>query len=451
MGAYWRIKIGRSKAPIWGNSYVPDKLMLIFTEQDMFLDEAKLKAFTQPELDADDSVLFGDEDKQLMGYAARAGVLRSRLDVQGFSSDWIKGLATAFFDDELEDENFFMTWPEGSDRYPCGSMITAALVSRRGQNAGIASRPELRHNPEKRFLHAQWRALSESFDDPRFALALALSQTRSSTMVTLDLSSLVLGGYLEPCQKPHVEARSRMSAEVAASGPVIMITEGASDARWLRRSLEISAPEVADYFKFLEFDQFKTPGGVDRVASLTKGMAAAGVMNRVIAVLDNDTAGNIAAHELRLLQLPTRIKVVTLPTVEYAEKYPTIGPAGKVSSDINGTAVSIEFMFGEDVLRHPDGALPPIRWHSFIEKANAYQGRLDNKDKSALAKRIDNALFSSESVDAHEIAPPVRAGCDRLSQLLISSADQIKNVSASESSDLSASWRDDPFARIEIE
>src|SRR5699024_1983333 len=127
------IKIGRFKAPLWGNSYVPDELMLVFTEQDMFLDDAKLTRLREPEVDADDYASFDGEDTEVMGYAARAGVLRKRLDIQGFSSDWVRGLSTAFFDDEFEQEYFFSRWPEGYDRYPKGSSITAALASRRGQ------------------------------------------------------------------------------------------------------------------------------------------------------------------------------------------------------------------------------------------------------------------------------------------------------------------------------
>jgi hypothetical protein len=133
--------------------------------------------------------------------------------------------------------------------------------------------------------------LRKSFDDPRFALSLALTNTRAATMVTLDLTDLVLGGRMKADDLPHRDARTRMGAAVAASGPVIVIAEGASDARWLRRSLEIAAPAAAHLFESLDLAEYRAPGGTDRVVSLTKGMAAAGVMNPIVAVLDNDTAG----------------------------------------------------------------------------------------------------------------------------------------------------------------
>jgi hypothetical protein len=116
--------------------------------------------------------------------------------------------------------------------------------------------------------------LRKSFDEPRFALSLALTNTRAATMVTLDLTDLVLGGWMKADDLPHRDARTRMGAAVAASGSVIVIAEGASDARWLRRRWRSQHP---------------LPRTCS--SSLTKGMAAAGVMTRIVAVLDHDIAG----------------------------------------------------------------------------------------------------------------------------------------------------------------
>ena len=42
-----------------------------------------------------------------------------------------------------------------------------------------------------------------------------------------------------------------MATAVAASGPIIVITEGSTDARWLRHALRLAAPDTEHLFEFL--------------------------------------------------------------------------------------------------------------------------------------------------------------------------------------------------------
>ncbi|GHH70320.1 HEPN/Toprim-associated domain-containing protein [Promicromonospora soli] len=449
MGSWWSIQVGGQAIPVWGKNYVPDELMLLFADEDRFVDTTKLAALAEYENRAADAPepdglpLPWHDD--LMGYSATARTLRRRLELQGFSSDWVSRLSTAFFDDE-EERRLSTLWQEGTAAYPNGAAITAALTTRSGRAAGAGIRPDPRERPEEHFLHEQWERLREAFDDPRFALALSLCRTRAASEVKLDLTDLVLGGWLTPDENPHREARLRMSATVAADGAVIVVTEGSSDAHRLRRSVEVAAPEVAHLFRFLDFD-LRPPGGTDRVVSLTKGMAAAGVMNRIIAVLDNDTAGREAAAQLSKLHLPAQVVAVCLPTAPYANRYPTLGPSGRGAEDVNGRAVSMEFMFGEDVLRNAAGELAPVRWHAFNEKMGDYQGRLDTTDKVRVGERIDAALSVGTS---NRVPDQVRTGCVRLARMLIAAADPPQRIPASEGSVLTQMWRRDPFCEIRI-
>lgn len=412
VGSWWNIKIGEARVPIWGKSYVPDQLMLVF----------------------------GDKDRVAVAesliYAAPASVLRDRLTLQGFSSRRVRDLAIELFAEE-EDIDPRDSWVGGRVHFPTPASIVDAMTTRRGQTIAAGVPPRHRAHLEN-FIFERWGYLKECYDDPRFALALSLIRTHSSTIVRLDLSDLLAGGYLSSDEYPHLDARTRLAESVAASGPIIVITEGSSDARWLARALEVAAPSVATYFKFLDFDTARAPGGTDRVVALTKGMVGAGVMNRIVAVLDNDAAGHAAAHQLRRLQLPDRVSVVTLPDVDYAAHYPTLGPEGMAWSDVNGRAVSIEFMFGAKVLQ-PSGASHPVRWHSYIDSAKAYQGRLSDQDKRIIAERINEALFPSDDspVPAH-----VEDQCRRLSSMLIGAAQTPEHLPASERSTLAAWWRD---------
>lgn len=424
MGSWWNIKIGKADAPIWGKNYVSDQLMLIFRD--------------------DDRVVSGPDS---MTYAAPAGVLRDRLSLQGFSSERVRDLAIELFSEEDDDgDDPRNAWSEGWESFPTAASVVDAMVSREGQSVA-AGLPRLRENPRDSFIYDRWEYLKECYDDPRFALSLALLRARASTVVRLDLSHLVSGGYLALDESPHRDARSRLAEAVAASGPVIVITEGSSDTRWLRRSLEIAAPSIAHLFKFLDFDTFRAPGGTDRVLALTKGMASADVMNRIVSVLDNDTAGREAARQLNDMKLPDRVSVVTLPDVQYATQYPVLGPEGIGIADVNGRAAPIELMFGVEVLRQKDGGLYPVRWYSFIESQSAYQGRLSDAHKREVGQRIDAAL-SCAAGDA--AGKQIRDGCERLSKMLIDAASPLTHLPASEKSALSSWWRDDDLRKARI-
>ncbi|GGL02826.1 hypothetical protein GCM10007382_23380 [Salinibacterium xinjiangense] len=445
MGSWWNIEIGGRAAPIWGKNYVGDDLMLLFNDDDFHVSAAKLEALEDDEpssIDTDDPSASRRTD--LMGYSSNAGALRQRLQLQGFSTQWVRRLTAAYFDDQ-EDE-----WrDEGGNLrglFPNGDAIAAALATRSGMRAGAGIPPDRRTQPREAFLHEKWGELHEAFDDPRFALALSLSNARSATRVELDLTDLVLGGWMEASETPHREARLRMAAAVGADGPVIVITEGASDARRLQRSIEISSPHVAHVFTFLDFD-LRPPGGTDRVVSLTKGMAAAGVMNRVIAVLDNDTAGRDAKAQLAGLQLPLQVVVICLPEVSYAKNYPTLGPTGDGVENVNGRAVSMEFMFGEKVLRDNTGSLAPVRWHAFNERIGEYQGHLAPGHKTDVNNKIDAALSSTAE---RALPSQIAEGCARLAAALIGAATPAPRIPASEESVLSATWRRNPFAEMQL-
>ncbi|WP_445256999.1 hypothetical protein [Nocardioides aurantiacus] len=420
MGSWWHVQVGAQEVPVFGKSYVSDQLMLLLTDEDFYLDHTKNRDMVEFE-----TAYVVDPDRAmgmprtwhdgLMGYSSTVANLRTRLDLQGFSADRVQTLAIEFFEENFDDDPGTSRATETPFRD--GASLVAALTHPRGLAAG--SGPGFgAGDPNFAALESEWMSLRENFHDLRFTLALSLLHADPDAIVDMDLSDLVAGGWLSLDDRPHREARLRMAADVANGGPVIVITEGSSDARWLRRSLEISAPAVAYLFEFLDFAEFRTPGGTDRVVSLTKGMASAGVMNRVVAVLDNDTAGHLAAGQLRSLALPGQVAVVTLPDVGCALTYPTLGPDGATASDVNGRAVSIEFMFGVDVLRDADGAFFPVRWTSFLDKAGEYQGSLDARNKNLVAANIDAALH--RATDA--VPAQVREGCDRLVEVLVDAA-----------------------------
>ncbi|MEM6338810.1 MAG: HEPN/Toprim-associated domain-containing protein [Pseudomonadota bacterium] len=180
-----------------------------------------------------------------------------------------------------------------------------------------------------------------------------------------------------------------------ASQRIIVLTEGKSDIWILERSLKLFCPHLSSYFRFLDFEGVNMEGGAGRLASTTKAFAGVGIVNKVIALFDNDTAAQEASELLRAIDLPKNIIYLHYPPIEIAKMYPTIGPTGIESMDINGLACSIELYLGEDCLRDEDGNLIPIQWKGYNRNLEKYQGEI--LKKSAVQKKFRQKLSACES------------------------------------------------------
>jgi hypothetical protein len=165
-----------------------------------------------------------------------------------------------------------------------------------------------------------------------------------------------------------------------AFGKITLLTEGITDSRILKASLNEFYPEARDLYSFVDFAGFKVEGGASPLARLLRGIAGAGLTDRFIAIFDNDAAGHEALSSLKSIGLPPNIRAIPLPDLEFARDYPTIGPTGKVNADINGAAVSIESFLGRDALSR-DGELRPVRWSQWNSKAERYQGEIEGKSE----------------------------------------------------------------------
>ena len=80
VGWWWNVEVGGHAVPVWGKSYVPDELMLLFTDGDRFVDSAKVEAFAESENWTVDGPEAGSRvvswQSGRMGYQATAGKRR---------------------------------------------------------------------------------------------------------------------------------------------------------------------------------------------------------------------------------------------------------------------------------------------------------------------------------------------------------------------------------------
>jgi hypothetical protein len=191
--------------------------------------------------------------------------------------------------------------------------------------------------------------------------------------------------------------------EMQSMAKTILLTEGPSDASILESSLELLYPHLADYYSFMEFDAMRVGGGAGNLANLVKAFAGAGVVNKTIALFDNDTAALSALRGLANLDLPEHLAVLTLPVLKSLMAYPTIGPSGETDMDVNGRAASTELYLGEDVLCDDEG-LCRVQWTGYDTALRQYQGQVLDKAgiQSRFQEKLRAARVDGEALDGAE-------------------------------------------------
>src|SRR5436190_17494162 len=105
--------------------------------------------------------------------------------------------------------------------------------------------------------------------------------------VVMDLTDLVLGGWYDTDDDLIQEADYLVSADYQTTQRIIALTEGGSDKRVLQAALGLIYPHLREYFAFMDFDELNVPGGAPSLVNFVKAFAAAGVINRVVAIFDN--------------------------------------------------------------------------------------------------------------------------------------------------------------------
>lgn len=189
---------------------------------------------------------------------------------------------------------------------------------------------------------------------------------KDSDIAVLDISDLAEAGWLD------------YDLENFITEPPIILTEGITDIETLKKALHVIYPKLESNVRFLD-TSFRPETNAAAVVKMIKSFAAAGINNRILAILDNDAAASEAMTNLPRI-LPNNIKVIQYPELDLMTSYPTIGPQGEINMNINGLAGSIEMYMGKDILTGNDGNLELVQWGGYMNRVKKYQGSLINKD-----------------------------------------------------------------------
>jgi hypothetical protein len=160
--------------------------------------------------------------------------------------------------------------------------------------------------------------------------------------VVYDLTALVLSESFASEDDFVALSEWFFAEDVAGARRVVILTEGTTDKWILERTLRLLYPHMADYYRFMDFEGARVAGGAGALASVVKAFVGVGIVNRIVAIFDNDTAAASAIRGLDAVRMPPNILVLQYPRLPLAAEYPTIGPTGLVAMDVNGLAGSIE-------------------------------------------------------------------------------------------------------------
>jgi hypothetical protein len=299
-------------------------------------------------------------DQHTASFAARGSVLARRLEALGFGYQPSRERLQAFdFDDGSDLRIDFDSWSQALRAEVLGSDSGADLSAQENQFRDDVPAHE-------------WGGT------PAVVLRAILADWTRDVEITLDLKEVVSRDHVRDAVDLCAQAFEEQRRSARMWAPLVVLTEGSTDAEFLSGALDVLYPEMAGYVRFLDYAQ-KPEGGASALARGVKAFAAAGIGNRIVALFDNDAAGLDAIRSLGATALPSNFRLVPLPHLDFAADYPTFGPGGLARLDINGYACALELYLGVDILTGEDGDLERVQWTSYIAGVQRYQGELINK------------------------------------------------------------------------
>ncbi len=195
-----------------------------------------------------------------------------------------------------------------------------------------------------------------------------LSVLSGDSIIEYDLSDVITNGWVKEKEVETIDFEK-----------IIILTEGKTDVEFISKSIEALYPHLKDYYHFIDFEDYKIEHSASALVKMVLALAASNVKHPIIALFDNDTAGIKEMTKLITRKLPSNFRVLKYPNIEFAKKYPTLGPTGKKTMNVNCTACGIEMYLGKDSLTK-NNMLIPIQWTSFEKGENKYQGEVSEKN-----------------------------------------------------------------------
>ena len=157
---------------------------------------------------------------------------------------------------------------------------------------------------------------------------------------------------------------------------ILIVTEGSSDTDIIKKSINRLYSDIADFFDFIDMEQNYPFTGTGNLKNFVKGLSKINILNKILVILDNDTAGISVYNDIKTIDLPNNLNVITLPNYKDFDNFKCKGPQGDSLENINGKAVSIECFLDHSSI---DDEVY-VRWTGFNDKLIQYQGNVEPKN-----------------------------------------------------------------------
>lgn len=157
---------------------------------------------------------------------------------------------------------------------------------------------------------------------------------------------------------------------------ILIVTEGSSDTDIIKKCIKLLYSDISDFFDFIDMEQNYPFTGTGNLKNFVKGLSKINILNKILVILDNDTAGISVYNDIKGIDLPNNLKVITLPNYKDFDNFKCKGPQGDSIENINGKAVSIECFLDHSSI---DDEIY-VRWTGFNEKLIQYQGNIEPKN-----------------------------------------------------------------------
>ncbi len=280
--------------------------------------------------------------------------------------------------DDLPDLLSFEEFCQLACRYDIGGLTDVSSFDDKEKAKGrLATDPDFKRLPWNDNADSFWSELSYfgaqmAILSPESMLQVfALNPANSNVEVSWEFGRLVHAGWA---------TRSDFVTGARRKQKILIVTEGASDARIIKRALDVLRPDIADFFIFVDVDERHHFWGTGNLVKFAEGLLRIDILNRVLFVLDNDAEGLEAYTKLKKLGFPMNMRTIVLPNIDEFKNFRTRGPEGVGANDINGLAAAIECYLD---LRS-DGLKPAqVVWTNYKKEIDAWHGALESKESYA--------------------------------------------------------------------
>jgi hypothetical protein len=398
MGNYAECWLGSLYIGSTKNSF-DNTLMQLFRPADKRQHQAAVRDLPLPMHQWADYFEDDTEEVEVVYYSAPAYVVRDRLELKGYTLATAKAAFMKRIRTEAE-EYSECEYDELRELHRARATLLHALDVDQWLATLLHIKQNALGNAEPRgsdeesdtsllnfMLKNDWYGFSGIDLNVPLRLALEICSERDNFIY--NLTDLVSCEYFGKDDDFVAIASESTAGEHTARSKIIILTEGRSDGWIISESMKLLYPHLSDYFTFMDFEGAHVEGGASHLAAIVKSFAGAGIVNKVVVIFDNDTAGELAIRTVRQVQLPGNLSAMQLPDLEALRSYPTIGPSGTTLMDVNGLAASIELYLGADVLSE-EGKLAHVQWTGYNPTLRKYQGEVLNKDR--IQKRFKEKL-----------------------------------------------------------